>query len=142
MSLPARLHEFVGEWLPLPQKDIFRLGVDPSSGTLGKSIILGEEVWSSQHKFRVALGPLGYDDYLSFLPGEKRTRQLVDLVRNYVGDEPAWDLMLILKWQEVPLFCLDGQYRLGWTAWLGKRPGEDDADDLALRMSTNVNLKN
>jgi type VI secretion system protein ImpH len=139
-ALPARLHEFVGEWLPLPQKDIFRLGVNPSNGTLGESIILGMDVWSWQHKFRVALGPLGYDDYQSFLPGGHRIRHLVALVRNYAGDEREWDLMLILKWQEVPLFCLDGQYRLGWTTWLGKRPAEEDADDLILNGSANVNL--
>jgi type VI secretion system protein ImpH len=140
-DLPARLNEFVGEWLPLPQKDIFRLGADPSNGTLGGSIILGAEVWSWQHKFRVALGPLRYDDYQSFLPGGSRIRHLAALVRNYAGDEQAWDLMLILKWQEVPPFCLDGQYRLGWTTWLGERPVEEDADDLVLGVSANVNLQ-
>jgi type VI secretion system protein ImpH len=62
------------------------------------------------------------------------------LVRNYVGDEQAWDLMLILKRQEVPSFRLDGQYRLGWTTWLGKRPVKEDADDLVLNVSANVNL--
>ena len=139
-DLPASLHEFVGEWLPLPQKDVFRLGTGHSNGTLGESTILGAEVWSSQHKFRVALGPLGYDDYQSFLPGGPRIRLLVALVRNYAGDEPAWDLMLILRRREVPVFCLDGQYRLGWTTWLGKRPVEKDADDLVLNASANVNL--
>jgi len=138
-DLPARLHEFVGEWLPIPQEDIFRLGVNSSRATLGRSIILGAEVWSNQHKFRVAQGPLGYDDYQSFLPGGRRIRHLDALVRNYVGDELAWDLMLILKWQEAPPFCLDGQYRLGWTTWLGKRMVEEDADDLVLKVSANVN---
>jgi type VI secretion system protein ImpH len=138
-NLPARVDEFVGEWLPLPQKDIFRLGVNPSSGTLGRSIILGAEVWSCQHKFRVALGPLGYGDYQSFLPGGKRITHMAALVRNYAGDESAWDLMLILKWQEVPSLCLDGQYRLGWTTWLGKRPLKKDADDLVLKASADIN---
>jgi len=141
-NLPARVDEFIGEWLPLPKRDSFRLGVNPSSGTLGGSIILGAEVWSCQHKFRVALGPLGYGDYQSFLPGETRIRQLAALVRNYVGDEQAWDLMLILRRQEVPAFCLDGEYRLGWTTWLGKRPLEEHANDLVLKASANINLYN
>ena len=129
-GLPARLKEFVGEWLPLPETDILRLGEKPSSGTLGASIILGHKIYSCQHKFRVVLGPMGYDDYKSFLPGGARIRRLVALVRNYAGDELAWDVNLVLKREEVPLLSLDGRSRLGLTAWLGKRSAARDADDL------------
>ncbi len=128
-GLPAKLDEFVGEWLSLPKNDIFRMGQDPSRGTLG-SIVLGAEVWSCQHKFRVVMGPMGYQDYLSLLPDAARIGRLVALVRNYAGDEWAWDINLVLKREEVPKLSLDGQSRLGWTAWLGERTVETDADDL------------
>jgi len=128
-GLPAKLDEFVGEWLPLPKNDIFRMGENPSGGTLG-SIVLGAEVWSCQHKFRVVMGPMGYEDYLSLLPDAPRIARLVALVRNYAGDEWAWDVNLVLKREEVPKLSLDGQSSLGWTAWLGERTVETDADDL------------
>lgn len=140
-ELPASLSEFVGEWLPLPSKDVFRLGEDPSCGSLGESTILGPEIWSCQHKFRMITGPLGLEDYESFLPVGERIKHLSALVRNYSGDEPAWDMMLVLKWQEVPQLCLNGEYRLGWTTWLGKRPVEEDADDLVLNPSACINLQ-
>jgi type VI secretion system protein ImpH len=133
-NLPAKLEESIGEWLPLPERDVFRLGGSTMNGTLGGSIVLGSRFFSCQHKFRVVLGPLGYDDYQSFLPCGSRIGHVVALVRNYSGDELAWDVNLILKWQEVPAMRLDGEYRLGWTTWLGERPVEEDADDLVLNV--------
>jgi type VI secretion system protein ImpH len=141
-GVPAKLNEFVGEWIALPKNDIFRLGQDPSSGTLGASIILGTEVWSCQHKFRIVLGPMGYDDYLLFLPDEARIGRVVALVRSYAGDEWAWDVNLVLKREEVPLMSLDGHSRMGWTTWLGERSVAEDADDLVFNASVLASLHN
>ncbi len=132
-NLPAALEEFSGEWLALPEGDVFRLGVGVGNGALGESIILGNGVWSCQHKVRIVMGPLGYDDFESFLPCGDRIKKLAALVRNYAGDEQAWDFMPVLKREEVPTFRLDGCLRLGWTTWLGERPGEEDARDLVFQ---------
>ena len=129
-NLPAGIEEFVGEWMRLPQQHICRLGADESNGTLGQSVIVGSRVWGSQYKFRISLGPLGFEDYVRLLPAGDRIRRLVTLVRNYIGDELAWDVRLILKREEVPAARLDGNSRLGWTTWLGERVSEKDADDL------------
>jgi type VI secretion system protein ImpH len=131
-NLPAGIEEFVGEWLRLPQQNICRLGTDKSNGTLGESAIVGKKVWGSQHKFRIILGPLSAEDYVRLLPVGDRIRRLVTLVRNYVGDELAWDVKLILKREEVPAARLNGNSRLGWTTWLGERVCGKDADDLVL----------
>jgi type VI secretion system protein ImpH len=131
-NLPAHIEEFVGEWIPLPQENICRLGKERANGTLGESVIVGSRVWGCQHKFRIVLGPLSFENYERLLPTGDRIRRLVTLVRNYVGDELAWDAKLILKRQEVPSVSLNGHSRLGWTTWLGERPGENDADDLVL----------
>lgn len=140
-DLKVEVEEFVGEWLPLPERDVFRLGQNPESGILGQSIVLGPEIWSCQHKLRLVLGPLSYEEYLSFLPLGDRIKQLVVLVRNYTGDELGWDLLLILKQSEVPLFRLDGKNHLGWTTWLGQRPVKEDAADLVLDAFAYVNLQ-
>lgn len=129
-NLPAIIEEYVGEWMQLPQNQVTRLGKTKS--TLGESIILGTNVWGRQHKFRIILGPLTQKDYERFLPAGDQFRRLVALVRNYVGDELTWELNLILKWDEVPEFRLDGFARLGWTTWLGKRPGQKNANDLTI----------
>lgn len=128
--LPADVEPFMGEWLDLPQRNICRLGLDPIHGTLGRTVVIGLRVWECQHKFRIRLGALSLDDYENFLPVGSRIKRLVALVRNYIGDELAWDLQLILKRDEVQGTRLDKAYRLGWTTWLGNRPRTTDADDL------------
>lgn len=131
-GIPAMIQEFIGEWLALPVRHCCRLGVDYLNCTLGESAFVGVQVWSCQHKFRIVLGPLDYDDFLSFLPTGHRLQRLKALVRNYAGDELAWDVNLILQREETPSTRLNGHFRLGWTSWLGKRQSGSDADDLVL----------
>jgi type VI secretion system protein ImpH len=117
-ELPVRIEQFVGEWLMLPTRNICRL------------VMVGLRVWGCQHKFRIALGPLSFGDYESLLPVGSRIGRLVALVRNYIGDELAWEVRLVLRRADVPAMRLNGACRLGWSTWLGQRPGEDDPDDL------------
>lgn len=131
-GLPARIEEFVAAWLALAPGDRWRLGASTQTGTLGKTVILGTRVWDAQHRFRIALGPLSYADYERLLPGGLGLRRLRAVVRNYLGDELAWDVNLILKGEEVPKLALGQTGRLGWTCWLGARAPERDAADLFL----------
>ena len=131
-NIPAGVEQFVGEWIQLPEQHQCRLGIDTSTGSLGKSIVVGANVWSCQHKFRIRLGPLSADEYDRLLPAGDRIGRLVPLVRNYVGDELAWDVRLVLKREEVPSARLGGAARLGWNTWIGKRTSLTDASDLVL----------
>ncbi|MFM8330686.1 MAG: type VI secretion system baseplate subunit TssG [Candidatus Methylumidiphilus sp.] len=124
--------EFVGEWMDIAQSEQTRLGVAPHAGALGLSTVLGARVYGCQHKFRVVLGPLDLPRYLSLLPGQPGLAVLAALVRNYTGDELAWDVNLVLRRAEVPALRLDGGAQLGWTSWLGEKPKGGDADDLTL----------
>ena len=132
-GIPVKVEEFVGEWLALPTRHLTSLGGSSANCTLGESAVIGLQVWSNQHKFRIVLGPLDFDDYVSFLPPEQRLQRVKAVVRNYIGDELAWDLNLILQRQETPATRLNGHFRLGWTSWLGKRQTPDDANDLTLQ---------
>jgi type VI secretion system protein ImpH len=97
--------------------------------------MLGKRVWGCQHRFRITIGPLDFGDYQRLLPVGDRIRRLVALVRNYIGDELAWDVRLILKREAVPPLRLDNRSRLGWTTWLGNRSINSDADDLTVKVS-------
>jgi len=131
-QMPVRIESFVGEWLKLPEESRCRLGRNPANGTLGDSAVLGGRVWACQFKFRVIVGPIDREQYESLLPVGKRIRRLIAIVRNYIGDELAWDLKLILKRESVPAARLSATSRLGWTTWLRKRPHAVDADDLVI----------
>jgi len=94
--------------------------------------VLGARLRSNQHKFRLRLGPLTYEEFLSFLPTGTRLKALAVFVRNYIGDELAWDVKLILKRDEVPRVRMTPEFRMGYNTWLGKWQSETDAEDLVI----------
>ncbi len=134
LDLPVEIEEFVGHWLTLPDDDRSRLGAARRSGELGRSIALGARVWDRQHRFRVRIGPMGLADYQRLLPGGDSLNRLVDVVRNYLGDELAWDLNLVLARREAPPVRLGQSGRLGWTAWLRTRDRDLARDGDQLRL--------
>jgi type VI secretion system protein ImpH len=127
--VPVEIAEFIGEWLEIPVRRHWLLGESPADGTLGASATPGEAVWSRSHRFRIVIGPVGLADFRRFLPGRESLPQLIALVRQYLGDELAWDLNLVLKKDEVPALCLGEEGELGLTAWLTTDYRDTDADE-------------
>lgn len=128
LGVPARLVEFQGAWLELPERWRTRLG----SGRLGEDTILGLAVWNRAHRFRVRLGPLGRDDLEALLPDGALLPAVVALVVIFAGRELDFDLNLVVRREEVPEARLGGRTRLGWTSWLAARERARDAEDLVL----------
>ena len=132
-GIPSKIREFIGGWLDLARSERWRLGERLITGSLGMGVILGARVYSSQHKFRIVMGPMCLSDYLGLLPGGEILRCLIAVVRNYIGEELDWDLNLVLRRDEVPAVRLGQTVQLGWTTWLGEREAGSDADELLLR---------
>jgi type VI secretion system protein ImpH len=126
--MPAEIEEFVGDWIDIPQDYRWSIGTSPETGQLGVSASLGARTWQRQHKFRVVLGPLDQLQFARMLPGGHSLPALIDLIRNYTGDELSWDLRLRLR--EGRPFRLGGDTRLGWSAWLGRRSAGSGARDV------------
>jgi type VI secretion system protein ImpH len=131
-KLPVRVSEFVGHWMRLPRESRTQLGRSRENASLGRSAIVGARIWDRQHKFRIVIGPVALKDYRRLLPGGDSLRRLAVWVRNYAGDELAWDLQLALEQREVPRLALGKQGQLGWTTWIFARPFGRDAADLIL----------
>jgi type VI secretion system protein ImpH len=131
-KIPVRIEEFIGEWLVLPAHQLCRLGESRLTGRLGVNTTVGGRVWSCQHKFRLVFGPMKLEDYRRFLPGSGSLERLIAIVRNYMGDELAWDVNLVLLGDEKPRLKLGQQGRLGWTTWLPASDGRNDRRDLYL----------
>jgi len=118
-KVKVMIEEYVGQWLTLPENGRCLLGVSPETGTLGMSLVIGERVWDCQCKFCIVFLALSFDQYCTFLPGNKNMNLLVSLVRNYIGDSMSWDVKLILKQSEMGPIRLGTFGMLGWTSWLG-----------------------
>lgn len=133
-GVPAEIEEFVGQWIEIPDDCRCRLGETRMTGKIGQNLILGKRFWDRQQKFRVRLGAMDWNRYLSMLPSGDRLEHLIDWVRNYVGEELEWDVCLVLRREEVPQVCLGRQGQLGWTTWLKRADHEFEEDPADLRM--------
>lgn len=129
---PIEIEEFVGRWISLPKQCLCELGGNRRAARLGSNATVGYRVWDYQQTFRIILGPVSYDSFQRMLPGREGLKRLTDIVRNYLGDELAWELKLILKKDEVPRVSLGRQGSLGWTTWVQAGTPTQHADDLVL----------
>jgi type VI secretion system protein ImpH len=125
-KLPLRIEQFVGHWMALPDEVQSRIGRMDRGNRLGASLVLGRKVWDCQNKFRVVIGPVGYDDYRRFMPGGDSLKRLLAWVKTYVGLTLDWDVRLILKKEEMPPLRLGGATRIGWSTWLASAPAPRD----------------
>lgn len=132
-QLPVRIEQCVGHWMALPEAVQSRIGGAGKDNRLGASMVLGRSVWDCQHKFRIVIGPLGYDDYRRFMPGGDSLKRLLAWVRNYVGLALEWDVRLILKKEELPALRLGGATRMGWSTWLASAAPPRDPSQMLIR---------
>lgn len=129
LGVPARIVEFAGEWVELPERSWCRIGRDPEGATLG-SAVLGRRVNDPQHAFRIRLGPLSHSELLGFLPIGGEFVGLRDWVRTYAERAYAWDVQMIVRAEEVPRTRLGESSWLGWTTWVHTDPPTRDDDRL------------
>jgi len=94
--------------------------------------VVGSKIWDCQQKFRIRIGPVGFDRYQYFLPGHSGLARLKAAIRNYIGDELDWDVQLILRHEEVPTASLGRVGQLGWTSWMGNSVRQREAENLIL----------
>lgn len=131
--IPVRVIEFVAEWMRLPADAHLRLDGSGNAACLGRTAVLGEYVWGTQHRFRLRIGPLSRERFDKLLPGGETLRQLVAAVKTYVGEEKAWDVQLVLKRDEIPATRLGQTGRMGLSTWMGSPRHAADADQVVLR---------
>lgn len=124
------VRQFIDRMLPLSREDQTQIGF--ANGQLGINTVCGSHVWESQTKFQVNLGPMGYDDFLRFLPTGDLLRPIFSLVRYMAGIEYEFEIGLFLKREEVPTCVLGPETptspRLGWSTWM-KSPDMTQRDD-------------
>ena len=131
-QISVNIEQFIGQWIDIPPENYCRLGVSLENAKLGHTLVVGSRFWECQHKFRIKMGPMSFDEYQRMLPQGSSIRHLDAWVKNYVGDELSWELQLILRASEIPAICLGSIGRLGWSTWLGSETFKEDADDLIL----------
>lgn len=135
-GLPAAIQQFQGQWLRLEpmEQSALPTPIQPNglNCRLGATTIAGERVWSVESKFRLRLGPMGYNAFERLLPGNSLLREVAQIVRTYAGPELDFDVQLVLRREDVPQCQLNpsaaGGPRLGWNTWACSVPPVADAE--------------
>lgn len=137
-GVPLAVDQFQGRWLYLADDDCSRF---PSGANLlgrhcrlGQDLIVGQRVWDVQSKFRLRIGPVGYDDFAQFMPSGDRLRPLCQMTRLYAGAEWEFDVQVILRREEAGGCQLGDSSRLGWNSWVRSEPPSRDADEAVFRL--------
>lgn len=135
----AAVITFVGQWLPIEPFQQTQLSDSGQNNILGGPASIGERTYDIQSKFRVRLGPLTYEQFLTFLPEPPEgyppqgLALLFRLVGFYAGTELDCDVELVLRASEVPpvrLASADAYVsRLGWNTWVISETRRCDATD-------------
>lgn len=135
-AIPARIEQFVGQWLDLDPESLSSLGRIGKNNQLGVNTVVGSRVWDTQSRFRVRLGPLSWEQFGTFLPVGSASRALLDLTRFYVGQEYDFEFQLVLRASDAPAAQLGSQGpnapRLGWSTWIFSKTPDKDPDDTIL----------
>ncbi len=134
LGYPIKIEQFHGTWLSIAPADRTRLGTkerpEATFCRLGSETVAGARIWDVQASVCIVVGPLGYRDFLAFLPDGVMSRYLIDLATFTLGPEISVHSRILLKPDEVPALCLGADPRatpagrLGrntWLGWSGKR---------------------
>jgi type VI secretion system protein ImpH len=118
-KMGVKIEQFVGHWTLIEKPLRNKMGV--MNHVLGESLTIGRYVYDGTGRFNIVLGPLSYDEYLSFLPGGSNRPVLRAAVDTFTRG--IYDVMLELhvKKDEAPRLKLGSERPsiLGRTAWLG-----------------------
>ena len=134
-NAPATIGQFSGQWLDIDEESLTRLGT--ANSELGVNTLVGSRFWDRQSRFRVKFGPLGFQQFRSFLPNGAAYLPAAQMTRLLAGLELDFDLQLVLAASEVPacqLTTREGEIPLlGWTTWLKTQPFKADDPQLVLQ---------
>lgn len=120
----VQVEQFIDREVLISPEDQTQLG--SANTQLGMNALCGSRAMENQTKFRLCLGPMGYEHFFRLLPMGDLLRPIFSLVRYMVGIEYEFEIRLILRREEVPPCVLGGQTpgvsRLGWSTWI-QTPG-------------------
>lgn len=144
LGRPVKVEQFAGAWmaLPLEQRTRLPIGVSPGAfGQLGLDAAAGVRAWDQQARIVLRIGPLDLAYFERLLPDRPLLRDLVSLVRAFVGFEVGFAVNPVLARGAVPPLGMPCPGEpgaagagplLGWNTWLptsSVAPRRRDAGD-------------
>lgn len=126
-NVDVKITQFVPHWVSISKQFRAQVGARKNGvrTILGENVIIGGRVRDLNGKFRIVLGPLDFESFCRFLPGEPNSRELYSLVSFYVNNQLSFDVELLLRKEDVPRLKFGTKMaQLARISWVGK-PYED-----------------
>jgi type VI secretion system protein ImpH len=115
----VEVEQFRGRWVPLSDADKNRIGL--ANCRLGIDLTVGDQVYDLSGAFDIAVGPVDWQTYLSFVPDGDSFAQTRALVELYRADPLSFNVEVRLRAGQVPDTRLSSDEtagRLGYTSWI------------------------
>ncbi|MBE7490530.1 MAG: type VI secretion system baseplate subunit TssG [Planctomycetes bacterium] len=113
------LLQCVAGFKTIPAAQQNRLG--QANSRLGADLCLGRDVPDRAGNFGIRVGPLGFDDYIEFMPDRAEMAQLNELVDLFNSDGLDYEVTVVLRGDQTPALQLGNPvHRLGYSSWLGE----------------------
>ncbi|MEA2854407.1 MAG: type secretion system protein ImpH [Rhodospirillaceae bacterium] len=144
LGRPVKVEQFAGAWMALPLDQRTRLPAGVSLGAfgqLGLDAAAGVRAWDQQARIVLRIGPLDLAYFERLLPDGPLLRELVALVRAFIGFEVGFAVNPVLARNAVPPLGMPHPGEpgaagagplLGWNTWLptsAVAPRRTDAGD-------------
>jgi type VI secretion system protein ImpH len=123
-KINVKVEQFIGHWTLIEKP--FRNKLSVMNNVLGESLTLGRYVYDGSGRFKIVLGPVSYDEYLSFLPGGARQSLVRGVVETFTPGVHDVMLEIHVDTDEAPRFQLGSPRAstLKRTAWIGGSAAE------------------
>jgi len=136
-DFPLQVEELRGRWITIPEHERTVLGQGARAfSQLGSTAVIGTQVWDVQGRFRLRIGPVGFDAFNRFFEDNDLRRELKAIVKLAAGHGLDFDVQLVLKREEAPMARLASGAgpitRLGQTSWMHQGALERDVEDAIL----------
>ncbi|MHC4600672.1 MAG: type VI secretion system baseplate subunit TssG, partial [Planctomycetota bacterium] len=119
--LNPKVEQFVGRWSEVPRGE--RNHLAEANCRLGVDVTLGERVFSYVNTFRVHVGPVYDEVFLSLGPKGKMIRRLRAVIDLFNHDCLDYEIEVMIFPEGMPEPQLGSQLpRLGWSTWIGRKP--------------------
>ena len=125
-AVPVRVEQFVGAWYDIPEAQRSKLA--SANVQLGKSALLGAQVWQRDLRLRLWIGPIASSQFNQFLPGAEAAEALKKWVTLLTGLTLEYHIQLVLKKESIRQISLSGELgtRLGYDSYLCSEPSKQD----------------
>jgi type VI secretion system protein ImpH len=131
-KVACKVEQFVGQWFELPRTE--RTTLAGANCELGVSSFCGARIWDRTTRVRLLIGPLRKAQFDDLLPGRSGAISMERLFKLMLGPGHDCEIRLILDRRELVQANLDsrnGNGKLGWNGWLGKRTADNDSHEVA-----------